>query len=218
MNLRLSSKRNAAMTLMDVGMVVAIVIILAAVFSQVLHRPTAQSSRIGCVNNLKEIGMTFRVWEGDNRGIYPMGISVTNGGSMEMVATGNVVQTFLAMSNGLDTPKILICPADSSRIEALSLPGLANSNVSYFIGVEVTNDANPNMILSGDGNFEAGGVPVNGGLQSFGTRDPVVWTATRHMHAGNIGMADGSAQQVNDSELIIRLGLTGFATNRFAIP
>lgn len=175
--------------------------------------------RIGCINNLKQIGICYRVWEGDNRDTYPRGISVTNGGSMEMVATGNVVQTFRAMSNELSTTKILICPTDRSRTAAaLSFSELANSNVSYFIGVDVTNDTNPNQILSGDDNFEVGGVPVNPGLRAFGTHDPVAWTAARHVHAGNIGLADGSAQQVNDSRLTELLGTTGFATNRFAIP
>jgi hypothetical protein len=147
-----------------------------------------------------------------------MGISVTNGGSMEMVATGNVVQTFLAMSDALYKPKMLFCPNDSLRAAALSFSGLSNSNVSYFVGVDVTNDTNPNQILSGDDNFEVGGVSVNPGLRAFGARDPVAWTAARHVHAGNIGLADGSAQQVNDSELTKLLGKTGFATNRFALP
>ena len=221
MNLRLSPQRNAAMTLFEVGVVVAILMVLAVIFFQYLLPPrhlVRRSSRIGCINNLMQIGLAYRVWEGDNGDIYPMGISVTNGGSKETVATGNVVQTFLLMSNELSTPRILVCPADSSRTAALSFTGLANSNVSYFIGVDVTNEANPKMILSGDGNLQVGGIPVKPGLQAFGARDPVAWTATRHINAGNIGLVDGSAQQVDDSGLTNLLGLTGIATNRFAIP
>ena len=221
MKLRLSSKRNAAMTLMDVGVVVAIVIILAAVLLSVLsqnHRAPRMSNRIDCMNRLRQIGLAYHVWESDNRDTYPMGISVTNGGSMEMLARGNVVQTYLVMSNEMSTPKILVCPADSSRTAAASFSGLANSNVSYFIGVDVTNDTNPNRILSGDDNFEVGGVPVNAGLQAFGARDPITWTTARHINVGNIGMTDGSVENLGDSRLMIRLGMTGFATNRFAIP
>jgi prepilin-type processing-associated H-X9-DG protein len=221
MELRLSSRRNAAMTLFEVGVVVAIVVVLVAVLFPYLFPPRTirRSMRIGCINNLKQIGICYRVWEGDNRDTYPMGISVTNGGLMEMVTTGNVVQTFLVMSNEMTSSKILFCPSARSRTAAaLSFSELANSNVSYFIGVDVMNGANPDQILSGDDNFEFGGVPVNPGLRAFGAHDPVAWTAARHAHAGNLVMADGSAQQVNDSRLTELLGMTGFATNRFALP
>src|ERR1017187_6134383 len=136
---RLSRQRETAMSLFEVGVVIAIVLLLAAVLLPTLL-PRSTMSRapgISCMNNLKQVGLAYRIWEGDNGDIYPMGISVTNGGSMEMVVTGNVVQTFLAMSNELSTPKILFCPADTTRISALNFVGFSNSNVSYFVGVNV---------------------------------------------------------------------------------
>ena len=93
---RLSKKRNAAMTLFEVGVVIAIVMILVVLILPRLARPRT-ATVINCANNLKQLGLAYRIWEGDNGDIYPMGISVTNGGSMEMVATGNVVKTFLVM-------------------------------------------------------------------------------------------------------------------------
>jgi prepilin-type processing-associated H-X9-DG protein len=216
---RLSNKRNAAMTLFEVGVVIAIVMILVAVFLPKLARPHVNHARINCVNNLKQIGLAYRIWEGDNGDKYPMGISVTNGGSMETVATGDVVQSFLVMSNELSTPKILICREDTARIMAPSFAGLANSNISYFVGVDVTNDAaNPQMIISGDCNFQIGGVPVKPGLRQFWTNDPVAWMATRHVNAGNIGLADGSVQLTTSLKLRDFLQQTGLVTNRFAIP
>ena len=215
---RLSKNRSAGLSLFEVGVVIAIVMILVVLILPRLAGSNHNSGRINCVNNLKQVGLAYRIWEGDNGDIYPMGVSVTNGGSMEMVATGNVVQTFQVMSNELSTPKILICPNDTSRIVAAAFGGLANSNISYFVGVDVTNDANPQLIISGDSNFEIGGVPVKPGLRSFWTNDPVAWTATRHVNSGNIGLADGSVQQMNSASLRNNLQLTGLATNRFAIP
>jgi len=46
--------------------------------------------RLACVNNLRQIGIAYRLWEGDNNGKYPMAVSVTNGGAMELVVTGNI--------------------------------------------------------------------------------------------------------------------------------
>jgi prepilin-type processing-associated H-X9-DG protein len=95
---------------------------------------------------------------------------------------------------------------------------LANTNISYFVGVDVTNDLNPRMILSGDGNFALGGVPVKSGLLKISSNSPVAWTSARHRFSGNLGMADGSVQQVINLSLPKILGSTGVDTNRFAIP
>jgi len=215
---RLSPKRNAAMTLFEVGVVIAIVVILAAFFLPTLSRTQHRSLKISCINRLKQINLAGRVWEGDNGDIFPMGISITNGGSMEMVQTGDVLQTFLVMSNELSTPKILFCPDDAGKFWTNDFAGLSNKNISYFVGADVTNDADPQMIFSGDCNFETGGVPVKSGLSSFWTNDPVAWQATRHIKSGNIGLADGSVQSTTSAGLQNYLQQTSFATNRFAIP
>ena len=216
---RLSQKRNAAMTLFEVGVCIAVVMVLAIfLLPAITHRPH-RGSHISCANNVKQVGLAFKIWAGDNGDILPMGISVTNGGSMEMVATGNVVQTFLVMSNELSTPKVLFCPEDAARIRATFFGGLANSNVSYFVSVDATNDVNPQLIISGDGNFETGGKPVKPGLNSFWTNDPVAWSPTaRHIKTGNIGLADGSVQSTTSTSLRHYFQQTGLATNRFAIP
>jgi hypothetical protein len=106
-----------------------------------------------------------------------------------------------------------------AHIQTRSFAGLASSNISYFVGVDVTNDTNPLMIISGDANFEIGGVLVKSGLLEFSTNAPIAWTATRHITYGNIGLADGSVQQVTSSRFRQwLLPQTGLATNRLAIP
>jgi len=214
---RLSKKRNAAMTLFEVGIVIAVVMILVVLLLPALTRRRHGGSYINCVNNLKQIGLAYRIWEGDHGDIYPMGISVTNGGSMEMVATGNVVQTFLVMSNELSTPRLLVCPNDG-RLLATSFSGLSASNISYFVGVDVTNEMHPQMIVSGDSDFEVGGVAVKPGLWELGTNEPVVWSATRHVKSGNIGLADGSVQSTTSPRMQDYFQQTGLATNRLALP
>ena len=200
---RLSNRHETGMTLFEVGVIVSVLLIVVAVLLPNLRRPrtSTATTRLNCVNHLKQIGLAYRIWEGDNGDFFPMGVSVTNGGSMEMVSTGNMVQSFLVVSNELSTPKILCCPADRDRERASVFGGLANSNVSYFVGVDATNGLNPEMILSGDCNFELGGVPVKAGLLFLWTNDPVAWAATRHVHTGNLGLADGSVQQSTSSAM-----------------
>ncbi len=218
MKLRFSNQRNHALTLIEVLVVIAVLVVLAAILLPIIAVSKKKSSRINCVNNVKEIGLAYRVWEGDNGDKYPMEISVTNGGSMELIATRNVLLTFLVMSNELSTPRILYCSEDTEHIEAYSFAALTSSNISYFIGADVTNETDPQAILSGDDNFEINGVPVKSGLLELSTNALISWTSARHKFAGNIGLADGSVAQVTTSGLQNALRQTGFVTNRVAIP
>jgi len=202
MKTRFSNRRNHALTLIEVLVVISILAIIAAMFLPMLAAAKRKSSRIGCVNNLKEIGLAYKSWEGDNGDKYPMEISVTNGGSMELVATGNVLVTFLVMSNEWSTPKIWHCPEDMAHIGTYSFAGLASSNISYFVGVDVTNELNPQMILSGDDNFATSGVPVNSGLLELHGNVPISWTTMRHKYGGNIVLADDSVWQTDDRSLV----------------
>ena len=220
MKLRLSQKHRAAMTLFEVGIIVAVVMIFFVLFAPAIFRPRPhRSSRIGCINNVKQVGLAYKLWAGDNGDILPMGISVTNGGSMELAAKGNVVATFLVMSNELSTPRVLFCPADANRFYTNYFGVLSNSNISYFINPDMTNDANPQMILSGDSDLMLGGKMLKPGLVSLWTNDPLVWSGTRHPKFGNnIGLADGSVQSTTSAQLQHSLQQTGLATNRFALP
>jgi prepilin-type N-terminal cleavage/methylation domain-containing protein len=214
----ISKRRNHALTLIEVLVVIVLLVVLAAILLPMLAAAKKKSSRIGCVNNLKEIGLAFRIWEGDNGDKYPMEISVTNGGSMELVVTGNALTTFLVLSNELGTPKILHCPEDTEHIGTNSFAVLASLNISYFIGADVTNEMNPQMILSGDDNFEISGVAVKSGLLEISSHTPVAWSAARHKFAGNIGFADDSVQHTTSLGMRGYLQQTDVATNRLAIP
>ena len=199
-------------------MVIAALLIIAAVLLPALAAAKKRSSRIPCVSNLKQIGVAYRVWSGDNDDKYPMQVSVTNGGVMESIATGNVAACFQVMSNTLTSPKLLICPEDTKSILATNFgPGFNNSNVSYFVGLDA-DQTNSQMLLSGDDNFEIGGVPVKSGLLQLSTNAPITWTAARHKFAGYILLADGSVQTLNTDGLQQALQRTGIATNRLAIP
>jgi competence protein ComGC len=215
---RFSNQRNYALTLTEVLVVIAVLAVFVAIFLPALT-PAKHHGGLNCVSNLKQVGLAYRLWEGDNNDKYPMFVSVTNGGAMEAIATGNVAACFQVMSNELSTPKILVCPEDADRIAATNFTtDFNNSKISYFVSLDVTNEINPQMILCGDDNFEIGGVPVKSGLLELSTNAPVSWTSARHHFAGNIGLADGSVQQVTTKGLQSAFQQAGLATNRLAIP
>jgi len=217
------------MTLIEVVVVIIVLAVVAAIVLPAFRAAHSPTQPINCVNNLKEIGLADRIWAGDNNDKYPMEISVTNGGTMELAATGDVIATFQAISNELSTPKVLICPEDQGKIFATNFTtDFNNSPVSYFVGLDADQD-HPQMLLSGDDNLAIDGVPVKSGLAQFSTNADVAWTSGRHISykehfwtpthgLGNIGLADGSVQQDTSIGLQQAFKQTGLATNRLAIP
>ena len=223
---RCSHQRNHALTLTEVLVSVVTVCVLAGAAFLMFHRPKVvhrtviqnRSTEIQCVNNLKQIGLAYRIWEGDNGDKMPMQVPANQGGAKEPAARGNVARIFQVMSNELSTPRILLCPADADRFVAKNFTaGFDNSHVSYFAGLDAADDK-PAMFLSGDDNFDIGGRPVETGVLLLATNALVSWTAARHVNRGNIGLADGSVWTTDDKQLVQKLIETDIATNRLALP
>jgi prepilin-type processing-associated H-X9-DG protein len=201
------------------------------------NKGKAHVVRISCINNLKQVGMAYRIWAGEHQDKLPTQISVTNGGAMEAVLAGDVAAVFQVMSNELNTPKILFCPADTNRIRATTFDWAApsknyqenilfrgNTNLTYFVGLDA-NATSSSLFLSGDDNFLVGGNqtgrggwPPPAGILLLATNTPVAWNDTRHRKQGNVGLADGSVQQFSNNGLRQGLLHTGLATNRLAMP
>ena len=215
---RFSNQPTAALTLTEALVIIAVLVVLCALLKPARIKPHRYMPRMACINNLKQIGMACQLWADDHNGKYPMEISVTNGGTMELADFKNVWQAFLVMSNEINHAKILCCPADSGRVPATNFNAdFGNANISYFVGLDA-DENKPRTFLSGDDNFAMNGVPVKSGRLEISTNTLLFWTAARHRFAGNIGLADGSVQQLTTDGLRQALQQTGVATNRLAIP
>ena len=210
------------MTRTDVLVTVLIVLLifafLLALLLPVLAASKRHASRINCFSNIKQVNLSFRIWEGDHDNLYPMGVSTSIGGAMECVAKGDVIRCFQRASNEMSTTKILICPNDTNRTYASNFDALKSTNISYFIGADATSETNPGLLLSGDDNFAIGGVSVKSGLLELPTNAPISWTTARHIKTGNFLLGDGSVGQSTTSFLRTAWKQTGMATNRLIIP
>lgn len=206
------------MTLVEVFVVIVIVGLFALMFFGVPDHSKARACRVQCLNNLKQIGVAARVWEGDNGNTYPWQTPGTNGGTMDFVTGPNAWRHFQVMSNELSTPKILLCPVDDDQhtTQATNFANLSNSYISYFVGIDAC-ETNAMMLLSGDHNL-TNGTPVRNGLLQLTTNDSSGWTAGMHNKVGNIAKADGSVQAVSSSGLRTIVENTGVATNRLQMP
>jgi prepilin-type N-terminal cleavage/methylation domain-containing protein/prepilin-type processing-associated H-X9-DG protein len=217
MNLPPRTRRTKAFTFMELLIVIAVTGILLAAFLPALAKPRVYVNRIKCTDNLKQIGLSLKQWALDNGDKYPMQVSVTNGGAMELSASGNVCAIFLVMSNELNTPKILCCPKDNNRFAATNFNSLGNRNLGYFVGLDAK-DTYPQTILSGDDNFTINGVKPQSGFVSLSTNDTAAWLPTRHGNQGNILLGDGSVQACSSTSLNAALRFSGSGTNRLLLP
>src|SRR5712664_2441636 len=177
---------TSGFTLIELLLVVGAVLVLAGLILSALAGSHVCGVRISCLTNLKQIGLSFRTWSLDHDDKYPAQVSVTNGGTMELVESGQAWVHFLVMSNELSTPKLLICTEepDETRRPANTfatpnqiypptvVPFTSDKNVSYFVGVDAkTKDFR--MILSGDRNLSLDRFPANPGLLRITTNSTV---------------------------------------------
>ena len=183
-------KPSSAFTLIELLVVIAIIAILAALLLPALAKAKKAARRSQCVQNLKQVGLAFKVWEGDHGDKYPMAVSTASWGSQETIACAayswgggivqypagyNVANVFCVMSNELSTPKVVYCPSDLSKTAlpldnatmtgpvataALTWDVFTNVNLSYFVEGDAS-DKYPKMLLTGDRNIGTPGASAS---------------------------------------------------------
>lgn len=146
-----------------------------------------------------------------------MQVSVTNGGTMELISRGSVVPVFRALSNELSTPKILVCPKDITRTVAIDFDsGLTETNISYFLNMDARQDYGSGL-LCGDRNLTNTAADGNRFIALTNT-STIGWTREIHSEKGNVACADGSVMQLTNGDPKTVTVVPESMTNRLAVP
>jgi prepilin-type N-terminal cleavage/methylation domain-containing protein/prepilin-type processing-associated H-X9-DG protein len=217
--MKASMHRRHGFSLIEVIFVIATVALLAGFLLPALSRPHSRgrAPRISCLSQLKQIGLSYRIYANDHGDQFPYAVSNQLGGSLQFQNSPMVFRHYEVMSNELNFPKVLVCPSDKTRIRAQNFEtSLSNSNISYFVGMGVEEDK-PQRILSGDRDI-TGGVLSNGFMRVLQSNSLVGWSGTIHADGGNVGLADGSVQQFTKVKLQQQLQLQDLPVVRLAIP
>jgi len=115
---------------------------------------TARAHSMSCANNLKQVGLAFREWAMGHGDQFPFNVPATKGGTLEYCQTSadgfdaSAFRHFQVVSNEFGTPKLLLCPGDTSTRPALNWGSLTSSSVSYELrtGPQISK-RNPSEVL-----------------------------------------------------------------------
>lgn len=180
-------------------LVVVLTVVMGLSFAATHLQPKARvGCGINCTSNLKQVGLAFRMWSNDNGERFPWAVSTNEGGTLELSQSGDPLPHFRAISNEVNSPKVLVCSQDKTRVRAQDFDQFnSRKQLSYFVGLD-SSELRPFGILSGDRTISPD-AEYHSGLVAWATNAPLKWAPWVHPSGlGNIGFADGSVQQVTN--------------------
>ena len=206
-----TNRNSSAFTLVEVIVMIVIIALLALFYlPTVTTRSRVPLRRISCMNNLKQIGIAYRIWANDNGDLWPSQQTISNGGWAEMLANANqgpnCWTNYAIMQNELgQSTKIVICPSDERQPASSFTNQFNNLNVSYFVGVSA-NDLYPQSIAGGDRNLGPGLISSNDygyspktgkgndvAIPTNSAKYPVSWSLKMHSAGNPVGPATSSS-------------------------
>ncbi|MFV0414872.1 MAG: prepilin-type N-terminal cleavage/methylation domain-containing protein [Chthoniobacterales bacterium] len=122
---------KTAYSLIEILVVVAIVAVLLALLSPVLGSYISRAQSVVCVGNLRQIGITAKMYSSENSGVMP---PVNSGGVMFQEAIAPYLKMDVDLRSSTNSRKdlgILLCPTDHSMIPS----AFRSYAINYYAGL-----------------------------------------------------------------------------------
>jgi prepilin-type processing-associated H-X9-DG protein len=224
----------------ELVVVVAVLAVGIAILISALSWAKAKSLRIVCANQLRSMGVAFRLYANDYDEKNPYQVlaeRATNGspasplGSFDPTNGAELWRIFQEAGGELSSPWIAVCPTDT-RVAAtdfeetnLTLKSFAYTtnrldSLSYWFAPETRVDR-PNLLVLGDRNFYRSSTLL-GGSQRLGSTKvetkSLAWGSEMHRRAGNIAFSDGHVDQLSSDGLREALAKSSDTNNVVWLP
>jgi prepilin-type N-terminal cleavage/methylation domain-containing protein/prepilin-type processing-associated H-X9-DG protein len=210
------SHRRPAFTLVELLVVITIIVLLVAILLPSLSSSMARAKRVACLSSMKHTTFGLNMFAEEHANRYPWAVKAAEGGA----APSEFVYPYFAAAAGeLGSPRILVCASDGDRKKAaswsanpggLASAGFQDSSVSYQIGLEAVKNVRGMLLLADrdlkGANGNCGIINyLSSGIITTGLGGNATWTGKLHRGGGNISLADGSVQMVDNKQLSVVL-------------
>src|SRR5688572_15899611 len=138
-----AGKSESGLSLVELVAILVVIVLIVLVASPYLAHRAKASARAQCVNNLKNVGLAFRIYSTDSSSDFATKRLLRKGVPLNSI---DGVLVYVLHSNELTTPKILYCPSDKGREKAADFSKVSAKNISYFASL-TTEEGFPETIL-----------------------------------------------------------------------